>query len=269
MSDRPQAQGLVAVTQANTPPAAEHGFDFTVMASSTVNPVQLLLGRDYYRAKAVIVVADQPVILARTREDAMAAANTAQGDPIAPASATAQGAVTDPGAGGIIASITSTKLSTGSYAISGSVYLDGTITSADADNFKLVASGATVATLNCPGVINTPAPFGPIVITFPFPPGPSNVSVQAVAAASGAAAKYHAQLTATPAGPAPVATAGQTPTGAYLPAGTVLTVDNCDELWLAAFSPILGRVAVLVSRTAEPVDAAELAAESVSADDDL
>jgi hypothetical protein len=78
---RPQAEpepASVPIYQKNTPPGARKGVFFTVVLSTTVNPVQLLLGRDYKRAKAVIIAVDEPVVLAQSQAMAENANNTNQ-----------------------------------------------------------------------------------------------------------------------------------------------------------------------------------------------
>lgn len=68
----------VPVVQVNTPPAARNGAHFTLVLSTSQNPVQLLLGRDYDRVKAFITACDQPIVLAQSKEMASNPNNTNQ-----------------------------------------------------------------------------------------------------------------------------------------------------------------------------------------------
>jgi hypothetical protein len=115
-------------------------------------------------------------------------------------SISAQGQVADPSTNTIIASAPASDFTGGAqYSVTGSVYLDGTVTSADDDNMKLVANGVILAKLNVAfngGAGGVMAPFGPVVFTAAATP--TALSIEAAAAASGADADYHAQLTATP-----------------------------------------------------------------------
>lgn len=114
----------------------------------------------------------------------------------------AQGVETDPAANAAIANIPAASLSPNvAYTVSGTVYLDGTLTTTDEDNFRLVANGGTVlTTILCPvessdtgGVL---APVGPY--TFTMGSTAQQISVQAKVAASGASAVYHAEIFANP-----------------------------------------------------------------------
>ena len=115
---------IVPIKQVNLPPGTAHGIHFTMVTSTSLNPVQLVLPRDVYRAKAVIVVCDEPVVLATSKEMAQNANNQNQ------------------------------------------------------------------------------------------------------------------------------ATVGLVPSGAYLPSGTSVTIDHCEEVWLAATSSTAGRVSVFISQVA-------------------
>jgi hypothetical protein len=106
-----------------------------------------------------------------------------------------QGAVTGPTTGAVIAQIPATKLLEGVYQVTGTYYADGTLTAAEADNFKLVAKGVTISNLNYPQAGGVQS-FGPYYVDF-FASGPTNISIQAVNNA-GVAAVYHAELVATP-----------------------------------------------------------------------
>jgi hypothetical protein len=62
-------------------PAARQGTHFTMVVSTGVNPVDQLLGRDYDRVEARVLSADEPVVLAQSREMAENAANQAANVP--------------------------------------------------------------------------------------------------------------------------------------------------------------------------------------------
>lgn len=68
--------------------------------------------------------------------------------PVPAGSVSNYGAVTAPAANATIAGIFS--LPDGTYNVTVSYYLSGTVTAADTDNFKLVANSLTVAHLPCP-----------------------------------------------------------------------------------------------------------------------
>lgn len=98
-----------------------------------------------------------------------------------------KGAVTDPGA---FATIVSTTALTGTYQVTVTVYVDGTTTAADGDNMEFNANGTV--TLAYPGTV-----VFPVTYTFTETLTATSMNVKSVAAASGAAAVYHAQITYT------------------------------------------------------------------------
>lgn len=74
MSDVPMA--TVPVSHHGQAPTAVHeGIPFTMVVSTGTNAVEQLLGRDYDRFEAMILTADEPVVLAQSREVASSAAN--------------------------------------------------------------------------------------------------------------------------------------------------------------------------------------------------
>jgi hypothetical protein len=167
-------------------------------------------------------------------------------------SLTSQGQATDPGAGAVITHIPGASFAVNTtYIVTGSVYLDGTVTTADDDNMKLVFDGATVAVLNVPAVAGVVVPFGPF--TLPSGAGPSNMSIEAVAAASGAAAVYHAQLTATAQSRTPFVYLGSQAQclqklAGQLPAGQQIIIENNQQLWMAPDGTDPVTVSVLAER---------------------
>jgi hypothetical protein len=237
----------VPVTQINTPPAARNGIHFTVVLSTAVNNYQLLLGRDYDRVKTYITAVDYPVVIAQSQAQAQSASNAAQilSSTSSWQSIVGQNSSTDPGAGGIIC--TASGLTAGvEYGVQWTVTLEGTVTSGDANNMQLTGTGLNAApTAYYPGAVGTYQQI-PVTVT----PAVASLQVKAIAAASGASAVYAAQIIATPI--SPTVTAGSVtaiPSGQIIPAGTTLPIEHCDEVWVAATSANLGRVAVEVCRT--------------------
>jgi hypothetical protein len=108
------------------------------------------------------------------------------------ASASGEGSVTDPGAAAVIAS--AGVLQPGIWDVAGEVYLSGTVTAADANNMAVAIAGTNTIDIAYPGQAGVPAAFnGQIELS-----AAHTVSVNAIAAASGAAAVYNASFTATP-----------------------------------------------------------------------
>lgn len=112
---------------------------------------------------------------------------------------TASGVVTNPGAAGLIASISAASLL--AVAPAGSVWninwiasLQGTVAAGDANNMEVVMPLGTVREVGIfPGVVGN-YPQGQIQLT---PAAGQNITVTAVAAASGVSAIYAATITAT------------------------------------------------------------------------
>jgi len=82
--DVPPAPGVpqvppVAVRATAPPLAASHGAFATVVVDTGVNPVRRLLPRDPQRTEAIVIVADEPVVLAQSKEMAENPANANQG----------------------------------------------------------------------------------------------------------------------------------------------------------------------------------------------
>lgn len=110
------------------------------------------------------------------------------------------GVVTNPGASTIIASLSAANLLLAApigtlWAITWSVGLQGTVTAADANNMRLLMPIATTQ-MNAiyPGVVGQ---FGQPNINLQ-PASGNNITVATIAASSGAAAIYTAQIVATP-----------------------------------------------------------------------
>jgi hypothetical protein len=239
----------VPVVQINTPPSARNGIHFTVLASTTQNPVQLLLGRDYDRVKAYVTAIDYPIVLAESQQKAQNAFNAAMTSAGSVVSAQATNTATDPGAGGTVANISAATLvgiaPAGTiWTVNWQVSLQGTVTSADANNMSVVSNLSTKATALYPGVAGN---YSQLPVQFAIPSG-AGITIEAVAAASGASAVYGAQVVAYPTSVQQAVYASNT-SGQYLPVGSAMPIEHCDEIWFAATSPNTGRIAVEVCRT--------------------
>jgi hypothetical protein len=113
---------------------------------------------------------------------------------------TATGSTTDPGAGAIIASISNAQLLAvapqgTSWQVTWVASLQGTVTAADGNNMELSMPLGTPREVGIfPGADGNYGQL-PIVLT---PATGQNITVNAIAAASGASAVYAAQISATP-----------------------------------------------------------------------
>jgi hypothetical protein len=108
------------------------------------------------------------------------------------ASVAANGSVTDPAAFASICQVTG--LAAGTYQVTATVYLSGTVTSADANNMSIGGAGFGALVVMYPGVANTP-----VTYTASIDVGAgATVGLQTLAAASGAAAVYNADMVITP-----------------------------------------------------------------------
>lgn len=112
--------------------------------------------------------------------------------PVPAGSISSYGTITAPAGSGTIASIGS--LPAGTYNVTVSYYLSGTVTAADTDNFKIVANSSTVAHLPCPAN----AASGDQVLQFSVTIvlASTSITLQALIA-GGVAAVYTATITAT------------------------------------------------------------------------
>jgi hypothetical protein len=107
---------------------------------------------------------------------------------------TGYGSVTNPGAAGIIASVT--VAATGYYKIDCVVVTSGTTASSDSDNFGLNVPGNPQIVLM--GTQGTGALSGTTQQFFAYITAGSVVTITAIGAASGVAAVYRARLSVTP-----------------------------------------------------------------------
>jgi hypothetical protein len=108
------------------------------------------------------------------------------------AATTAQGSVTDPGAG--VAICQTGSLAAGLYQVTATVYLSGTVTDADGDNMGVFCGATPLELIAYPGTTYVPVTF----TTYQDIPAGAVANVKAHVAASGAAAIYHASLVLTP-----------------------------------------------------------------------
>lgn len=136
----------------------------------------------------------QPVQILQRRPSRSKAQIWIPAPPNSGGSVSAQGTVAAPAAFTPIA--TTATLPPGTYTVSGSVTLGGTLTAGtDNGNVRLVANGAAFATLPVPAVDGT-YPYGPI--TFTIGPASSTVILQSGANAATAGSTYGGGLTVTP-----------------------------------------------------------------------
>jgi hypothetical protein len=217
--------------------------------------IEELLPADPLRVLARIFSADQDIVICHSRAQASDPGNAAPagGALTTPLSVSISGTNTNPGINGIIAQITAAQLAAVApapslWAITWTVGLEGTVTAADADNMKICSPAGT-------SIGPSPARFNGVIGTYPqpgfqfLPPSQAgnSISVQAIAAASGAAAVYTAQIVATLLSPsAPLGVLN--PSGALLLRGVERQIRTTRRLWVAATSPSLTRIAISVER---------------------
>jgi len=240
----PEPQPLVTVpvhAEGQDLAGGHQGVHFTMVVSLTVNPVVQLLGRDYDRLECRVMTADEPVVLAQSKEIAESANNQAAS--AAAAGGVTSGSQTDPAAGTVI---TSQALPAGTYAVSWDVALNGSgFAAGDSNNFGLYL-GATLLAQSLNGNFisgNFSYPQPPLTVTVPA--GGATLAVKNIGAAGASTVIYQAQLGAAQTG---TVTGPPNPTGSYLPVGLDRVLRNGDEVWVAATSSTPTRVSVIVSR---------------------
>lgn len=143
------------------------------------------------------------------------------------------GSVTDPGASAGI--VNTNTLPPGTYQVTVTAYLSGTVAAGDANNMRVFYGGTSLALL-LPAVANSP-------VTFSFTAylsASGQISVNAINAGSGAAVVYNASVTATPA-QIPVTgirlkNGPDSSVGALLPSGMTnyREIKNQDQIWAEA-----------------------------------
>jgi hypothetical protein len=188
------ADGLAANLRANAEAAVLQAEQSRLLATPT--PVPLTAGGVVPASDTLYLDLGAPQLGRRwlTRLIAVASGGASgAGAPAQSASYTANGSVTDPGAFGAIA-FTGT-VPQGTYTVTATVFLSGTVTAADGSNMELVYGGASPIPLAYPGADNVPITTT-VVVTVPA--GGHTVGIQAINAASGAAAVYNASLVVTP-----------------------------------------------------------------------
>lgn len=114
------------------------------------------------------------------------------GTPVIGTSSTGMNAVTNPGAFATIA--TTNSLPAGTYSVTATVYVSGTVTAADANNMEFFGTGIATTKIAYPGVANTPVTLTANITTT----GAGAIGVQSIGAASGVSAIYNASIVVTP-----------------------------------------------------------------------
>lgn len=244
----------VPIVQLNSPPAARNGIHYTVQTSTSLNPTQLLLGRDYDRVKAYITAVDYPVVIAQSREQAESSLNSAAN------SSTGIVTLYTNVSGGTGPTLTTTGQSS---VISGlGAYTNLVLTGAPVGAITGTTPSLTLAIdgfdpngngvfMGSPPAFSTSADFAQSVMI-----GPGGNANAMLPTATG-------QITWTITGTTPsfanfqislyahisALSGPSSPSGQIIPAGTTLPIEHCDELWLAACSANTGRVSVEVCRT--------------------
>lgn len=116
-------------------------------------------------------------------------------------SAFAYGKATGPAAFTAIVTIPAGSLPAGQWSFTVTTFLDGTITAADEDNFRILVNGAVLAANiiqpgpTAAGVQAQAMTTGPFTVTMT---GAGAISVQSANNAGGIACVYHAEIVATP-----------------------------------------------------------------------
>lgn len=111
------------------------------------------------------------------------------------ASVGSAGKVTSPG---VLALITQTgaALPPGQYAVSGTIFADGTVAAIDDDNMELLVGNNVISTLSYSAQANgIPVPYGPYILNLPG--GGTNVKIFAINAGT-LNSVYHASIIITP-----------------------------------------------------------------------
>ena len=244
----------VPIVQLNTPPAARNGIHYTVQASTSLNPVQLLMGRDYDRVKAYITAVDYPVVIAQSEPQAQSALNSAAN--------TSTGITTlyTNVSGGTGPTLTATGQSS---IISGlGAYTNLTLVGAPVGAITGTTPTLTLAIDGFDPNGNGVFMGGPPEFTASTPYAQS-VMIGPGGNANAVLPTATAQITWTITGTTPsfanfqislyahssVLTGPSTPSGQLLPVGVAMPIEHCDEVWLAATSANTGRVSVEVCRT--------------------
>lgn len=212
------------------------------VSTANNNPIVELLGRDDNRRNAVIMTLDQPVVISFSQQAAEDPRNHSAGTTAVGAASQASvegsGSITDPTFDFVIA--TSFSVPPGTYQVTATVYLSGTVTAADANNMFLSGTGTATPTIIYPGVVNTP-----VVYTATFTStGAGGFGVKTINAASGASAIYNASIVVTPVNTAATGTTGSSANGFVLPVNVPLTLNTKSAIYCTATSATASRVSV-------------------------
>jgi hypothetical protein len=206
------------------------------MVVSSATGVQQLLGADELRRRATVITLDQPIVLSPDLASASDSNNPIAGSSTTGASVTANGSVTDPGAFAAVAF--TAPVPAGLYEVTATVFLTGTVTSADANNMQVVVAGGTPAPLEYPGTVNVPV----TTTVFMRTATTQSFGVQVINAASGSSAVYNAIVSVTPVATSPSTVSAS---GFVLPVNTPLVLESRHEWFVTPTSASPTRVSVL------------------------
>lgn len=231
--------GVIATTTAAT--------QFGIYSTFVVPPsgVAMVLPQDPNRQYGYISAVDQPVVLSTQKEAAQSAANQIAVAAGSPASASNTGSQTSPAAGAVIASI---ALAAGTYIVTWTAQLAGTIGAPELNNFGLFNGATQIETsMNLAAAGNYPQQ-PTMGFTVVIPAGGATLAVKAIILGT-VGAVYTAQVNATPVAPA-AASVAPNPQGSYLPAGTTTPPIRHNEAVYAAntSTTTATRVTVMVER---------------------
>lgn len=236
MTAKPSSRAARAIAVRTQEP--EISGAFTVVVSNTGNSVARLLGQDNDRKRAVIMTLDEPVVIANGQSMAYDTRNA--DNTYGVSSQSAVDSATDPGSFDGFAFTNSVPA--GTYEVTATVYLSGTVTSADANNMQITGTGFDTVRIAYPGVIDVPVTITATVTTT----AAGGIGVQSINAASGSGAVYNASIVVTP-----VSTAGQTAGGFVLPVNVPMVIESRSEAWAAATSSTPTRVSVWTENYAD------------------
>lgn len=210
------------------------------VATGNGNPIVELLGRDDNRRNAIIMTLDQPVVISFSQTAADDPRNTSAGssDVLAPASSAGEGSVTNPGAAATIA--TTASVAAGTYVVTATVFLSGTVAAGDLNNFQITGNGVTSVKIVVPAVANTVVTMTATVTTT----SAGAIIVKSIGAASGVSAVYNASVVATPASTDTSGTTGTSANGFVLPVNVPLPVNYKGVIYCTAISATASRVSV-------------------------
>lgn len=183
-------EGLTTVTVQPTYDTMAERIESVLITGVPNTAFNLQLGDRYIQGitdtKGLYLLSPVSMLLGRNDPRVLTAALPAVSQPLS-----GVGSVTDPAAFAIIAQ--TPILAPGLYSVTGTVFLTGTVTSADANNMS-IGNGIVGINIGYPGVIDV---LGTLTITLYFAPG-NRAQIFNTASASGAAAIYNATIAAVP-----------------------------------------------------------------------